>query len=69
MGRRSRIHILGNDSEELPIGETMAYYSYYYSNRTYWDPYDPQLVSEGLYSIGNFHTLWPPDCGMLITGG
>ena len=52
-----KIYILGNNSEVKPIGETMAYYSYYYSNRTYWDPYDPQLVSEGLYSIGIFHTL------------
>ena len=65
MGRRSRIHILGNDSGEYAIGETMAYYSYYYSNRTYWDPYDPQLVSEGLYSIGNFHDLYLSDCRLL----
>ena len=31
----------------------MAYYSYHFADRKYWDPYDPQLVSEALYSIGN----------------
>ena len=32
---------------------SMAYYSYHFADRKYWDPYDPQLVSEALYSIGN----------------
>ena len=31
---------------------SMAYYSYYFADRKFWDPYDPQLVSEALYSIG-----------------
>ena len=28
-----------------------AYYSYQFANRIYWDQYDPQLISECLYSI------------------
>ena len=33
------------------ISMERAYYSHQFSNRTYWDQYDPQLISECLYSI------------------
>lgn len=33
------------------ISMEQAYYSYQFANRTYWDQYDPQLISECLYSI------------------